>query len=378
MNYPEETLLISPFKLERYYALYEFSARTMLSSSDCESMSIQELLENTDRETRSLWDNLRLGYTETRGHPVLQAEIAALYPGLSTENVVVLAPQEGIFIAIQSLLQPTDHVISVFPAYQSLYEIARSIGCEVTNWNLQPRYGKWNLDLDSLENCIQSNTRLLVINFPHNPTGYLPSIGDLEKIAALADRHGLYLFSDEMYRFLELGPVNRLPSICEIYPKGITLAGMSKAFGLPGLRIGWLVTPDRHLVDHWLAMKDYTTICNSAPSEILALAALRKKETFIARNLNIIHNNLSVAGQFFEKYPADFEWIPPIAGSVAFPRLRRKTAIDVFCQDLLQKKSVMLVHGGLFDFPGNYFRLGLGRLNFKSALQLLEEFILGL
>lgn len=369
-------MIIAPFKLERFYALHEFSARYMLSSSDCESLSMAELMGMADLEVQRLWADLRLGYSETQGHPVLRGEIADLYQGLSSENAVVLAPQEGIFIAAHSLLHPGDHVISIFPAYQSLYEIARSIGCEITYWTLHGSQGKWLLDFEALENSIKPNTRLLVINFPHNPTGYLPSISDYEKIVSLANKFGLYILSDEMYRALELDPRDRLPSMCEIYPRGITLSGMSKAFGLPGLRIGWLISQDRQLVESALTMKDYTTICSSAPSEILALAALRLRDTLISRNMKIIRENLSAAEQFFGKFPERFEWFPPLAGSVAFPRLLGDTMIETFCQDLLQQKSVMLVHGGLFDVPGSHFRLGFGRLNFTIALQRLEEFIL--
>ena len=173
-----------PFKLERYFAEYEFKARYLLSPSDCEGLEMASLLELADPECRRLWDHLKLGYTESAGHPLLRAEIAALYPGLTPENILAAAPEEGIFIAMQTLLKPGDGVIAMIPAYQSLYELGRAMGCLVTPWMVQPGDQGWQLDLTRLEDSLTPRTRLLVINFPHNPTGCLVSRSDLEQIVA--------------------------------------------------------------------------------------------------------------------------------------------------------------------------------------------------
>jgi len=265
----------------------------------------------------------------------------------------------------------------VFPAYQSLYELARAIGCDVTPWTLELSAKGWRLDLDQLERALTGRTQLLVLNFPHNPTGYLPSREELGAIVELARKRGLYVFCDEMYRLLEYDPTRRLPAMCDLYEKGISLSGMSKTFGLPGLRIGWLATRERALVERFLAFKDYTTICSSAPSEVLSLMALRAQDAIVARNLAIIQDNLQAAERFFAEHGDQFVWVGPQAGSVAFPQWVGGTSVEQFCQGALDQQGVMIVPGSVFDFPGNHFRVGLGRNNFAEALGRVHDYVSG-
>ncbi len=366
---------INPFRLERFYALYEFSAQYMLSSSDCESLSLAELLHMATPESLRLWQELKLGYTESQGHPLLRAEAARLYEHISPEQVLIAAPEEAIFIAMHTLLSAGDGVIAVSPTYQSLYEIARSLGCPVTPWPLRESAAGWQVDLDLLERSITSATKLLVLNFPNNPTGCLPARETFEAIIALARKHGLTVFSDEMYRLLEPDPTRRLPAVCDVYERGISLSGLSKSFALPGLRIGWLAAQDKDLPLRWLGLKDYTTICNSAPGEILGIIALQNKESIPQRNRTLICENTEIAARFFATHPDRFAWTPPDAGSIAFPHWLGREPVEQFCQRLVEAQSVMLVPGSLFDQPGNHFRLGLGRRNFSEALGRVEEFL---
>ncbi len=368
---------IADFKLERYFAAHEFKVRHLLSASDCEALSLDALLGMADEETRRLWQGLRLGYTESNGHPLLRAEIARLYRTLGGDDVLVAAPEELIFIAMNTLLRPGDHIIATFPGYQSLYEIAAAIGCAVTRWPLEPGPAGWRLDVDLLARSITPQTALLVVNFPHNPTGYLPSQDEWAAIVAIARQNDLYLFSDEMYRLLEHDPAARLPAGVDAYERGISLSGMSKAFGLPGLRIGWLATHDRGLLDRCLAFHDYTTICASAPSELLALIALRNRERIVSRNLDIIRGNTAAFEQFCARHAGQFDPLPPQAGSVAFPRLRGDRLVGEFCRDVLNKKDVMILPGDVFDHAGNHFRVGLGRIGFAEALARVEEYLRG-
>lgn len=367
---------LPPFKLERFYARYEFSARYMLSSSDCESLSMAALLEMAQPESRSLWDGLSLGYTESPGHPRLRAAVSGLYESISPSDVLTAAPEEAIFIAMQALLQPGDHVIFTAPAYQSLYEIPAAIGCRVSPWALAARSGVWSLDLERLESLITPATRLLVINFPNNPTGFLPSPADYDAILKIAARHNLYVFSDEMYRLLETHPSRRLPAACDAYPLAISLAGLSKTCGLPGLRAGWLACRQSVLLERFQTIKDYTTICGSAPSEILALIALNNMDALLERSLGFIRANTVLARDFFSRHAGRFEWYPPQGGSVAFPRWLGCLPIEVLCERLVNERGVMLVPGHLFDHPGGFFRLGLGRASFSDALALFEEFLI--
>lgn len=366
---------LNEFKLERYFARYEFSVKHLLSPSDCESLSLKELLAGADRETLKLWESLKLGYTESQGHPLLREEIAALYPGLEAGDIIVAAPEEAILIAMHALLRRGDEVIAVDPAYQSLNEIPRSLGCRVIKWPVSAGEGKWTLDPDFLERNIGRRTRMVIINFPHNPTGYQPGQDEFERILAIAARSGAYLFADEMYRLLEHDPAHRLPPAACAYEKGISLFGLSKSFGLPGLRIGWLATGDKELLRRFTVLKDYTTICSSAPSEILALAALRNREEIVGRCREIVRRNLEAAAAFFHKYGRLFTWFAPGGGSIAFPRLVERLRVADFCREAVEKKNVMILPGDVFHYPGNHFRVGLGRADFPAACRALEEYI---
>lgn len=366
---------LPPFRLERYFAEYEFKVKYLLSASDCEGLKIRELLDLADDDSRQRWSALSLAYTESQGLPALREEVALHYAPLNADDVLIAAPEECIYIAMRTILSPGDHVIAISPAYQSLHEVARSVGCELTKWPVRLDGDRWSLDLDELKRAIQPNTRLLIINFPHNPTGLLPSRETLGAILQIADGHGLYVFSDEMYRWLEYDPQQCLPPVCSIYERGISLSGLSKSLALPGLRIGWLAARDRNLMLKWMTYKDYTTICNSAPSEVLALMALRAKDAIARRNLDIISANLHYADEFFNDYAAMFSWHRPRAGSVAFPRWTGTVAVEDFCRMVLDEHGVMIVPGSLFDVPGGFFRLGLGRTNFTQAMDLVRGYL---
>ncbi len=359
--------MLPPFKLERYFARYEFSLRWLLSASDCESIALHELLAWSDEECARLWQELSLGYTDTRGDERLRQEIARLYRTISVDNVIVAAPSEAIFLAMHTLLSPGDHVVALWPAYQSLYDVARSAGCEVSPWPLHADNDRWRLDLGELRTLVTPRTRMLVINFPHNPTGFLPSQKQYESLIAIAAEHNLCLFSDEMYRLLEYDPAKRLQPACDLYENAISFSGLSKAFGVPGLRTGWLATQRREWLDRCWAFKDYTTICGSAPSEVLATIALRAREKIVARNLQIIGENLAHVDEFFSRSRSLFTWLRPQAGSVAFPIWRGPISVDELCKRSIER-GLMVVPGSLFDADESHFRLGLGRENFPQAL----------
>lgn len=367
---------LKPFSLERYFARYEFSVKYLLSSSDCDGLLQSDLLQLADDETRSLWEGLELGYTESLGHPLLRDEIGKLYQGITGDDCLVAVPEEGIFIALNSILQRGDHVICTFPGYQSLYEVAEGLGCQVTRWEPEEESG-WRFDPGFLEQQIRPNTKLAIVNFPHNPTGYLPSKEDYERIVESARKRGLYLFSDEMYRFLEYNSDHRLPSACEVYDRAISLCGMSKSFGMAGARIGWLVTKDKRLFASMAAFKDYTTICSSAPSEVLAIIALRAKDAIISRHLTRIGRNIGLLDKFFQEYQDMCEWVRPQAGTIGFPRLKGTLNALDFCQTVAKEANIMLVPSTVFDYGDRHFRVGFGRENTPEALGRFCEYLAG-
>ena len=366
---------IKPFKLERFFAKYEFKAPYLLCSSDCESISVADLLElepGAEEGLKDLW----LGYTESQGDPNLREEIAKLYPGIKAEHVLIHAgAEEAIFNTMNALLAPGDHVIVQFPCYQSLAEIAETIGCDVTYWKLE-NGPDWQLDFDFLREQITPKTKLVIVNTPHNPTGYQLSSEDFQQLSDLSNQYGFHLFSDEVYRYLEYAEKDRLPSICEINENGIALGVMSKAYGLAGLRIGWIVTRNRDVYEKLASYKDYTSICNSAPSEYLSLIALKHGQQLVNRNLAIIKNNLTLLQSFFEEHRDLFSWKAPLAGPIAFPTLKMGN-INTFCDDLVSRAGVLLLPGTLYDTSSNNFRIGFGRTNMPEALKRLDAFIKG-
>ncbi|OFW62013.1 MAG: aspartate aminotransferase [Actinobacteria bacterium RBG_16_64_13] len=382
-------MIPKPFTLERFFAKHEFSARYLLSTSDCQGMLMADLVAGADEELRARWERLTLGYTESRGLPELRAEIAALYESASPDDVLVAAPEEAIFLAMNALLERGDHVVCTFPGYQSLYEVARSIGCEVSLWR-PPEAEAWRFDPAELEALLRPNTKLVVWNFPHNPTGALPSQADYERMIAAAAAAGAWVFSDEMYRLLEPTDEARLPAAIDRYERAVSLSGMSKAFGLAGLRIGWVATHDQRLLERVEALKDYTTICSSAPSELLALMGLRSRGTILATNRERVRRNQDAAGAIFAHHASTLAWIPPQGGTVCFPRLASSAAqagdatrtggaadggAEAFCAQVLRDTGVLLLPSTVYDYGDSHFRLGLGRDDFETGLKVLDDYL---
>jgi len=366
---------IPDFTLERYFAQWEFAAKHLLCASDIEGFQMSELLALADTETRSLWKGLQLGYTESTGHPLLRREIAATYETIEADDVLTFAgAEEAIFCLMNVVVGPGDHVIVTWPGYQSLYEVARATGADISLHGLHEADG-WAIDIDRLRSEVRPTTRLIVINTPHNPTGMMVDRTTYDGLIEICEDNGIRLFMDEVYRGLEYDESDRLAAGADVLPMGISMGVMSKAYAMAGLRIGWLATHDRDLLARVAAFKDYTTICSSAPSEILAIIALRAREHVLERSRGILAANLELVDGFFEDYLDRFTWIRPSAGSVGFPRLTVPgVAIDDWAGDLVKAEGVLLLPGSVFGYAGNHFRLGFGRTDLPEALARLEAF----
>src|SRR5262245_51567760 len=327
-----------------------------------------------DDECRQWWEELALGYTEVPGHPRLRNAIAQLYGGIAADQVAVFAgAQEAVFVFMNVALGPGDHAVVVWPSYQSLFEVARAVGAEVTLLQLRQESG-WALDVQELKDSIRPNTRAIVINFPHSPTGAHLDQSSFDDIVAIARERGTLLFSDEVYRYAEFDDGARLKAAADAYDGGVSLGVMSKAFGLAGLRIGWIATRDTGLLARLRAFKHYLTICNSAASEVLATIALRNRSSILARNRKIVAGNLARLDRFFDEWQRAFTWVRPRAGNVAFPRLQSEISIEQFASELVQEEGVLILPGSVFQVPGNHFRIGFGRRNFQEALERFEKF----
>ena len=366
---------IAEFALERFFARWEFAAKYLLCASDVEAWAMADVLALADDEARAMWDGLRLGYTESTGHPLLRAEIAALYDSVEPDGVLAFAgAEEAIYCLSNVLLGPGDHAIVGWPGYQSLYEVGRAAGASVSLHALRESDG-WALDVDRIRRSLRPNTRLVVINAPHNPTGMLPSAAEWQALTDLCADAGVHLLADEVYRYLEFDEGDRLAAGADALDRGISLGVMSKSFAMPGLRIGWLASRDRDLLARCAAYKDYTTICSSAPSEILALIGLRARDRVIARSRDIVLGNLSLLDAFFERWSETFSWVRPRGGSIAFPRLLGKnTSIDRFAAELVETEGVLIAPGSIFGMADGHFRIGFGRANLPEALAGLESF----
>lgn len=288
---------LRPFALEVFFSKWEFTARYHLCASDMQSMTISDLLAMADAADRSAWDQLYLGYTETWGSPTLRETIAATYDTITSDQVLsFVGAEEGIFAAMHALLGPDDHAITVIPNYQSVESVPLSI-CDTTGIALDPK-NNWNLDLDQVRDAIRPNTRVICVNFPHNPTGKIISRQDLDSLIAMARPRGIYIFSDEVYRPLERRPEIRLPQVADLYERGLSLGVMSKAYGLPGIRVGWVACKDVELLGMLERLKHYTSLCSPAPSELLAQIALKSREKILTRNRALVTSNLLILEAF--------------------------------------------------------------------------------
>ena len=365
---------LNEFKLERLFSRLRPRAKYLLSAVSCESCSMKEVLDVADAECKKLWEKLDLGYTDYRGHVKLREAITSRYKTLTPDDIVEVVPEEGIFIVMNTILDPGDEVIAIQPTLPSLHEIPKAMGCTVIPWSLEETEWGWKLDTDFLARTVTPKTKLIVLNIPNNPTGYLPVLADIQRIAGIADRVGAWVFGEETYRSMEHDPGAELPSVSDIYPRAISLGGINK-LGLAGLRVGWIASQNRTALASCLSYKDYTTLCPNAPSEILAIVALRNFRTLLARSHKIILENLGLAEGFFTSKPEWFQWVEPNGGSTAFPKLNSQFKIGELCDRAMEEQGIMIIPDRIFGITQNRFRLGFGRKNFGQALARFSDFM---
>jgi aspartate/methionine/tyrosine aminotransferase len=364
---------LPPFAIERYFAVHEFAVPYLLCASDVEPVALRDLLAYADDETRELWDGLVLGYTETLGSPLLRQEIAALYETLEADDVIaVVGASEALFILFSALVRPGDHVIALWPAYQSLYDLARAQGADVELIELRPE-DDWALDIDRIAAAMRPTTRAVVVNLPHNPTGMHLGEAEFDALADLVERHGATLVCDEVYRGLEYDPAGRLPAAADRSPRAVSVGVLSKTYALAGLRVGWLATRDRVLLDAAAQVRDYTSLCSPAPSEVLGVVALRAAGALVERSRGIITANLPLVDELIAAHPEQLDWVRPTAGSIGFPRYLGPEGIDAFNERLVAEQGVLLLPGRVYGYGGGRFRLGFGRTNLPEAIERLDR-----
>ena len=372
--------VLPDFRLETHFAKWEFNARFHLTASDAESLSMRDLLSMASDEDRDAFEGMWLGYTETFGAPDLREAIAGTYTQQTASNVLCFAgASEGIFAANSVLLDKDAHVIVITPNYQSHETLPLQI-CEATGVPLDADDG-WSLDVDRVAAAIKPNTRLLTMNFPHNPTGAVLSQDRYDALIALCRTHGIYILHDEIFNRLGPTGARHLPFVADVYERGLSLGVMSKSYGLPGLRIGWIACADTEVLSKMERLKHYLSICNSGPSERLALIALKARDQLLARNCAIVDENIPKWDAFFARHPELFEWSPPQASCMAYPRYKGSEGVDAFAKGLVEEGGVLVLPSSIYrsdlgEVPNDRFRIGLGRRGLDAGLAAFEAHLM--
>ncbi|WP_435602220.1 aminotransferase class I/II-fold pyridoxal phosphate-dependent enzyme [Streptomyces sp. bgisy130] len=367
------------FRLETYFSRWEFTARHHMTASDVQTMTLSDVLALADDQDRAAFENLSLGYTETYGDPALREVIAQMYERADAADVICFAgAEEALYLAMNVLLDAGDHAVVVTPNYQAAETVPLAL-CDVTGVALDPDRD-WALDLGRIKAAIRPNTRVVSVNFPNNPTGKVISAADFTELARLCDEHGIHLFSDEVYRGLERDPARTLPQAADLSERALSLNVTSKSLGLPGLRIGWITCRDRALLSRLERAKHYTTICNSAPSEVLARIALKARTTIWDRNRALIAENLPLFDAFFAEFPDVFAWQAPDGGCVAYPRYLGPEGVEEFCTRLVEEAGALLLPASIYrsdltPTPTDRFRIGIGRAHPEEGLAALTQWL---
>jgi len=367
--------MLPEFRLEKFFSKWEFKARHHLTASDAESCPLGDFFDDPGELMR-----LRLGYIPSEGGPELRQAIAATYESMEADQVLAFCgAEEGLYCAMHALLAKDDHAIVTTPNYQAMEELPLSLCDSVSPLRLRAE-NHWDIDLDELRLLLRPNTRLLAVNFPNNPTGKVLSAGRWRELLELVSERQIWLFSDEVYRGLERDSAHTLVQAADVYHRALSLNVMSKAYGLPGLRIGWIACQDRKLLEQMLKIKHYLSICNSAPAELTATRALSRGPEILARNRALTVKNLALWDEFFAAHPDLFEWWAPEGGCVAFPRYLGSQGVETWCQTLLEEAGVLLLPASIYqsrlgETPVDRFRLGYGRRGLAEGLAVLGRLV---
>ena len=373
MSFPEDFRLIS------YLSRLEHAVRFPLSSSYPESMSIDTLFELAGKQHRAPFMQTVLDYPPLRGTPELLDAIASTYKNVTAQDVISFAgADEAIYASFQMLLEPGDHAVVITPNYQSLESVPMS-RCDVTGVALDEN-NDWALDTAKVRAALRANTKVLVINFPHNPTGALISREQLNELIEICRERGIWIFSDEVYRLTEFDPADRLPQLADVYERGISLNVTSKAYGLPGLRIGWVACQDDVWMQKLERMKQYLSICNSMPGEFLTTLALNARAPILERVMERSRSQLAALTAFLARYPDRFSLAVPKAGVLAFPRYTGPEGAEVFATRLVEEAGVMVIPSVTYASELNpvsedFLRIGFGRANLDQALAEMGKWL---
>jgi len=367
------------FRLATQLAEHEFAARHHLGASDAQALTVDELLALAGDDAPDL-GAIRLSYGEQRGSDELRAVVAATYHELEADDVLTFSGgSEALFWALLELAGEDGHAVVTVPNYQPDEAVLLAAGVRVSPWPMDPARG-WALDLDVLEALLRDDTRLVCVTVPHNPTGAVPDPGTMVALTELCDARGVRLLSDEVFRGIELDSARTAPQAADLAPTAVSIGALAKAYGLPGLRIGWLAARDRRLLERIERRKQYTSICNSPVTEVLGTIALAHREAVLRRNRGIVEDNLPRFAATFATRAAAFAWEAPQGGCVSYPRYLGAEGVEAFCRALVHEAGVLVIPASVFaselaPAPDDRFRVGLGRTGSAPALAAVEAFV---
>ncbi|MEM1247490.1 MAG: pyridoxal phosphate-dependent aminotransferase [Acidobacteriota bacterium] len=370
------------FQLETYFSRWEFEASHHLTASDAESRTLEQLLALGSQAERERFQALHLAYIPTWGTDELRAAIADTYARVDSSDVLTFAGAgEALYWAMQLFTGPGDQVIATVPNYQSIESVPLASGVHVVGlplWDGDGGERQWTFDIDRLESLLNERTRIVALNFPNNPTGFVPPREDWLRCLELCHERGVRVVSDEVYRGVELDASRTLPQAADVTPSAISINVLSKAYGLPGLRIGWVACRDRVVLGRLERAKHYTSICNAAPAEALGALALRHREALLGDTRSVLRTNAAPVAEFMERHGDLFDYEPPLGGCVAYPRYKGPDGVETFCRRAVEEHGVLLLPASIYasellEAPGDCFRIGLGRRNVPECLERLDE-----
>jgi aspartate/methionine/tyrosine aminotransferase len=355
---------IETFLLERWMTRHETHVRYDIAESGILPLTAADLLDMEPVAERAAalerLLHVPLGYSEARGSAELRGALAATYARTTADQILVTTGAiEANYLLFNVLLEPGDHMVAPYPAYQQLYSVPKAIGCDVSLWRVGPETG-YRYDVDALERLVNSRTRVIVVNTPHNPTGAMLSPADARRVYEIAERVGATVIGDEAYRWLAVPDGEPFaPPMRDLGERGISVGTLSKPFGLPGLRIGWIAGPEPLVQQCW-AMRDYITLSPGKLNDALACLAMRHRDAIVARNTRIITENLATAHAWMHERRDFISWTPPRGGLLAL--LKYDLPIDslALADKLALEYSVMLAPGSAFGYE-HHLRLGIGQ-----------------
>jgi len=365
---------IANFGVEEWLNVWENDAVYDIAGSSIASFTLEEIIKIGNKTEKEFFSELmtkKMNYGWIEGSPEFKKQVSLLYKNVLPEQILQTNGATGGFLALYSLIEPEDHVISLYPTYQQLYDIPRSFGAKVDLWHIKEENG-WLPDLEDLKRLIKPNTKMICINNANNPTGTLMEEDYLRKLVEIAQSCGAYILSDEVYKSLETDI--EIPSIVDLYDKGISVNSISKTYSVPGIRIGWVAANDE-LTNIFRKYRDYTMICAGVFDDYLATYILENKEAVLERNKKIVTENLNIVKKWVQNEPR-VSLIFPKYVSTSFIKLDIPIDTEEFCISLLKNKGVLLVPGNCFDMPG-YARLGYCTHKdiLEKGLEKLSEYL---